>query len=188
MERSYSLYHFLMSRFGAYFGIALLAFCCIFYVRENTTKEDLQIVSLLQETRYRIDQASKSSVQYLRHGKSKELDEYNLNIVQMGKRFSDLAVNLKKIPEMQGEFAEIQKKTRVHFLEINAKLEKKQNGRFDAERGLASISELGLVLVPIRRIRDSRSPNFDVIPAEAGIQVIYLIMCGWLSGFPPSRE
>ncbi|MBC7371136.1 MAG: response regulator [Bdellovibrionaceae bacterium] len=149
MERSYSLYHFLMSRFGTYFGIVLLLGSCLIYARENTTKEDLQNVSLLQETRYRIDQASKSSVQYLKHGKSKELDEYNSHIVQMGKRFSELATNLKKIPEMQEQFADVQKKTRVHFLDINAKLEKKQNGRFDVERGLASLNETPEVLASL---------------------------------------
>ena len=155
-----------MSRFGTYFGIAMLSLSCVFYARENTNKDDLQNVSLLQETRYRIEQASKSSVQYLRHGKSKELDEYNSHIVQMGKRFSELAQNLKKIPEMQIAFAEVQRKTRVHFLDINSKLEKKQNGRFDVERGLASLNETPEVLASLDKmataIREETSQPYTV--------------------------
>jgi signal transduction histidine kinase/CheY-like chemotaxis protein len=181
------LFHFLMSRFGTYFGVLLLVAATFYYVWENSSKEDLYNVTLLQETKQRVEQASKNSLHYLRYGKSKELDEYNAQIVEMGKRFSELSQNLKKFPELQQQFADVQKKTRAHFLDINAKLEKKQNGRFDVERGLASMSEtpeaLAGIDAMITDIRDHSSQPLNILGASLPLVMWQYLLALLLGGY-----
>ncbi|MGZ3796658.1 MAG: hypothetical protein ACXVB1_09840, partial [Pseudobdellovibrionaceae bacterium] len=58
----------------------------IYYFQENTSKADIHRLSLLLETRQGILLAAKNSTQYLSSGKVKDLDEYNLEIVQLGQR------------------------------------------------------------------------------------------------------
>ncbi|MBK9322934.1 MAG: response regulator [Bdellovibrionaceae bacterium] len=147
MERSYSLFHFLMSRFGTYFGVLLLVVANIYYFQASTLKQDISCVSLLEETKFRIDQAAKSSLIYLQTGKVKELDEYNSHILMLGKNFNELATLLKAAPTFQPKFTQIQQQTRTFFLDLNNKLEKKQGGRFDQERGLASLKDTSSEIV-----------------------------------------
>src|SRR5438046_1019343 len=136
MDKS-SLFHFLLRRFGTQFGVLLLVASSFYYFQENTAKADINSLSLLSEAKQRVDQAARNGTQYLTTGKSKDLDDYNLEIIQVGGRFSELADNFKKIPEQQKRFVEIQRKSRAYFLSLNEKLEKKQSGRSHGERSTA---------------------------------------------------
>ncbi|MGZ6432236.1 MAG: ATP-binding protein [Pseudobdellovibrionaceae bacterium] len=113
----------------------------IYYFQENTSKADIHRLSLLLETRQGILLAAKNSTQYLSSGKVKDLDEYNLEIVQLGQRFNELAENFKKAPEQQRNFVEIQNKSRAYFLSLNEKIEKKLRGEGSLERGVAALPE-----------------------------------------------
>jgi len=137
MDKS-SLFHFLLRRFGTHFGVLLLVASSAYYILGNTAKEELYSLSMLMETRQNIEKASFLSQQYLNSGKVKDLDEYNKSILEMGRLVSDLAASLKKYPEYQKKFSEIQKKSRVYFLAVNEKLEKRQRQGSYGDRAVAS--------------------------------------------------
>lgn len=141
MDKS-SLFHFLLRRFGTQFGVLLLIASSVFYFQGNTNKEELYSLSMLMQTRQAVEQASFLSQQYLNSGKVKDLDEYNKSILQMGRLVSELADSLKKYPDYQKKFSEIQKRSRVYFLAVNEKLEKRQRLGAHGDRELASAGDL----------------------------------------------
>lgn len=163
MEKS-SLFHFLLSRFGAYFGVILVVVSCFYYFRENTSKADIYSLSLLEESKQRIDQATRASFQYVHTAKSKDLDEYNAQIVQVSKKFAELADHFKKYPAQNKKFSEVQKKSRAYFLDLNEKIVQRQNGGQD--RGIATKVEVAEVMAAmdemVRDIRDNSSEPLDL--------------------------
>ncbi len=159
MDKS-SLFHFLIRQFGTQFGVILLIFSSVYYFQGNTSREDLYSLAMLMQTRQAVEQASFLSQQYLSSGKIKDLDEYNKSIVQMGKVVSDFADGLKKFPDHQKKFSEIQKKTRVYFVAMNERLEKRQrSGGNHGDREIANADGLhdvlNLIDVMTRDIRDN---------------------------------
>lgn len=161
MEKS-SLFQFLLSRFGAYFGVALVVGSSFYYFRENTSKEDRYSLFLLEESKLKIDQATRASFQYIHAAKSKDLDEYNAQMIQASNKFTELSDIFKKYPSQYKKFSEIQKKTRVYFLSINEKIVQRQNGSPGLERGLAAKIEISDVLAPMdEMIRDIRENSLE---------------------------
>lgn len=165
MDKS-SLFHFLLRQFGTQFGVLLLIASSVYYFQGNTSKEDLYSLSMLMETRQTIEQASFLSQQYLNSGKVGDLDEYNKAILQLGRHVSEFADNLKKFPEYQKRFSEVQKKSRVYFLAVNEKLEKRQRSGWHGDREVAASSDLtevvGLIDAMVRDIRDNTLQSFTV--------------------------
>jgi PAS domain S-box-containing protein len=165
MDKS-SLFHFLLRQFGTQFGVLLLIASSVYYFQGNTSKEDLYSLAMLMQTRQTVELATVLSQQYLSSGKVKDLDEYNKSIVQMGRAVSEFADALKKFPEHEKKFSEIQKKTRVYFLAVNEKLEKRQRSNNHGDREVAATGDLndvfGLIDGMIQDIRDNTLQSFTV--------------------------
>ncbi len=179
MDKS-SLFHFLLRRFGTQFGVLLIVASSFYYFQENTSKSDIYSLSLLLETRQRINQAAKNSAQYLTNGRSKDLDDYNLEIVQLARRFSELSDSFKKIPEQQKKFVEIQKKSRSYFLGLNERLERKQSGRSHGDRVVAGVPESGEVVVlldgMIKDIRENTSQPLSLFGMTLPAALWYFLL------------
>ncbi|WP_413290393.1 ATP-binding protein [Bdellovibrio sp. HCB337] len=176
MEKS-SLFHFLLSRFGAYFGVILLVASCFYYFRENTSKIDIYSLSLLEESKQRIDQATRASLQYVNTAKSKDLDEYNAQILLVSKKFNELNDLFKRYPSQHKKFAEVQKRSRAYFLSLNERIVQRQNGSQD--RGLANKTEVSEVIAPmdemIRDIRDNSSEPLNVFGFNLPMALWYFL-------------
>lgn len=179
MDKS-SLFHFLLRQFGTQFGVLLLIASSVFYFQGNTSKEDLYSLAMLMETRKSVEQASFLSQQYLGSGKVKDLDEYNKAIVQLGRQVSELSDSLKKYPEHHKKFSEIQKKSRVYFLAMNEKLEKRQRSGAQGDRELASANDLteitGLLDTMIQDIRDHSLQSLTVAGKDYPLVLLYYLV------------
>jgi PAS domain S-box-containing protein len=178
MDKS-SLFQFLLRRYGTHFGVLLLVASCIFYLEQNTSKADIYNISILQDSKGRIDIAAKSSAQYLQTGKSKDLDDYNKQIVEVGNRFNELSQRFKKFPELQKKFTQIQKKSRGFFLATNEKLEKRQKYGNSGDRSIAATEEASEVAsqidTMIQDISENSSQSFKIGGVSLPVALWYFL-------------
>lgn len=175
MDKS-SLLHFLLKEFGTQVAVLLLVLSSAMYGPFSATaKQDFFLVSSLQDTAHRLEQAAHSSLRFLKSKNSADLDVYNSQILAVGKTYAELAPHFKDAPNLQKKFLEVQKKSRAFFLATNERLETGlRSGAAGGERALASSAEadeaVSLLEALSRDIRETSSRPLQIgtwtLPAE----------------------